>query len=230
MTDIEDTEKRFLEDIATHEMTVIKEDGVFRHLQFKKPGTRYYQFDLITWPGYLCYCGDMGTYVFQRTHDMFEFFRRNDKSYRIDFRYWAEKCEAADTNGGGITKFSFEKFKAEILDWLQQDKEANEPNSDDSEQLLKWELAYTELGENVKSEVLDCDENSNVRCFNAAYNFRHTGGAWAEFHGYSARFEFTAFWEEDCKEYTHGFVWCCNALAWGIAKYDAAKATQIEDD
>ena len=48
------TEQRFLTDAAQHEMTIIRDDGVHRHIQFKRPGTRCYQFDLIRWPGYLC--------------------------------------------------------------------------------------------------------------------------------------------------------------------------------
>jgi hypothetical protein len=34
---------------------------------------------------------------------------------------------------------------------------------------------------------------------------------------------FEDFREVDCEEYTHRFLWCCYALAWGIEKYDAAK-------
>ena len=28
-------------------------------------------FDIVTWPGYLCYSGDMGCFVFTRLPDMF---------------------------------------------------------------------------------------------------------------------------------------------------------------
>ncbi len=72
-------EARFLKDVANHEMQIIRDDGVQRHLRFKKPGTMCYHFDLITWGGHLCYTGDMGTYVFTRVHDMFDFFRMGDQ-------------------------------------------------------------------------------------------------------------------------------------------------------
>lgn len=62
----EDAEARFPSDIATHRMTVIKDDGVYRHLRFRRPDTNCYSFDILTWPGYLAYVGDMGDYVFQR--------------------------------------------------------------------------------------------------------------------------------------------------------------------
>ena len=74
-------DEQFLRDVAEHTMTVIREDGVSRHIRFAKPGTSCMHFDLITWPGYLCYTGDMGTYVFQRLTDMFEFFR-TDREYK----------------------------------------------------------------------------------------------------------------------------------------------------
>ena len=41
----------FAEDVAEHELTVRRDDGLYRHLRFQKPGTWIYGFDLITWPG-----------------------------------------------------------------------------------------------------------------------------------------------------------------------------------
>lgn len=61
---------RFLRDIQEHELTVIRDDGVYRHLRFQKPGTSVMYFDLITWPGHLCFTGDMGSYLFSRVRDM----------------------------------------------------------------------------------------------------------------------------------------------------------------
>jgi len=52
----------FLKDVASHQMHIIQNDGVNRHIRFSKPGTSCYHFDLITWPGHLCYTGDMGTW------------------------------------------------------------------------------------------------------------------------------------------------------------------------
>ncbi len=76
------TEQSFLEAVAKHEMHVLHEDGLYRHIRFKKPGTSCMHFDLITYPGYLVYSGDMGCYVFSRLPDMFELFRA-DRHYRI---------------------------------------------------------------------------------------------------------------------------------------------------
>ena len=72
---MKDIKQIFLNDVKDHQMTIVRDDNIGRHLRFSKPGTSCMSFDLITWPGYLCCTGDMGTYVFKRLPDMFEFFR-----------------------------------------------------------------------------------------------------------------------------------------------------------
>jgi hypothetical protein len=42
-------------------------------------------------------------------------------------------------------------------------------------------------------------------------------------------FEFSDFWEHDLTEYTYHYIWCCYAIAWGIAEYDKAKARQAKE-
>jgi len=72
-----DTAERFKRDTKDHEMTVLHEDGLYRHLRFRKPAGGYseYWFDLVTWPGVLVIRGDMETFAFSRTEDMLAFFR-----------------------------------------------------------------------------------------------------------------------------------------------------------
>jgi len=62
---------RFLNDIANHSMSIVRDDGVYRHLVFSNNGSSVFRFELITWPGYLAYTGDMGAFVFSRLNDMF---------------------------------------------------------------------------------------------------------------------------------------------------------------
>ena len=218
------SEERFLRDVAKHEMTVIRDDGVHRHIRFKQPDSGNMFFDLVTWPGFLCYSGDMGTYVFQRTQDMFGFFRKNGRLDGIDRRYWAEKIEAADNTG--VTRHSHDEFMRQINDWVNQHAEGDKPGDDEPEQLVLWAEAYAELRAEVESEVLSADSNE-VRCFDAANDFTHAGDAWKAFHGPDAKFEFTDFWEVDTKEYTPRFLWCCYALAWGIEQYDRTKEVAL---
>jgi hypothetical protein len=222
------TEELFLRDVAQHEMIVIHDDGVNRHIRFKQPESGCMHFDLITWPGYLCYTGDMGTYVFQRTTDMFSFFRKGGQLGSIDHSYWAEKVEAADREG--VRKFSHKKFQDMIRSWVDDYAESNLPDEDDADATAKHAAAYAELRAAVESEVTCADDNS-TRCYDAAVDFRHNGDAWQEFHGKDAEFEFSDVWDGfdyATKEFTFRFMWCCYALVWGIEKYDTAKQQAAE--
>ena len=200
-------EQRFLNDVATHEMIVIRDDGVNRHIRFKRPGTSCMHFDLITWPGYLCYTGDMGTYVFRRLEDMFEFFRtdRNDYNHNkngisINPGYWGEKLQAVD-KGSGFMQYSQDKFHSIVNEIIEEHIVSDELSDDEAE----------DLREEVLIEVLAHDETEHD-AYEAARDFEHNG------------FTFSDFWEHDLKDYSFRFIWCCYAIAWGIKKYDEAKA------
>ena len=194
---------QFTADIAGHQMQVIRDDGVHRHLRFKRANTMCMHFDLLTWPGYLCYTGDMGTYVFRRLEDMFQFFRRGEDRglFRIDLRYWAEKLEASD-KGEGVREWSEKKFRAEVRDYFDQ-------HTDDEEDWSEQRKAA--LWQEIDEQVCAAAEDSEHHAWVALWEFEHDG----------LRFQ---DWERDCKVWTHRFRWCCHALAWAIDAYDAQKA------
>jgi hypothetical protein len=193
------TEESFLKDVEQHKLIVVRDDGNHRHVIFAKPGTYCQRFELITWPGFLCYTGDMGTFVFRRLEDMFAFFRDNrpdDGKLRINLGYWAEKLEAAD-RCDGAQQWSEDKFRSVIEAYLDRD---GEPVS-------------AELREAVEEEVLSCLGDGEHEAYRAASQFNHYG------------FQFYDLWDHDFKEYSYRFVWCCFALAWGIKQYDAIHVT-----
>lgn len=216
------TEELFLKDVADHKMTVFRDDGVYRHIRFSKPGTGGMHFDLVTWPGYLSYSGDMGCYVFERTNDMFSFFRSgSDLEYRKNYpgrtlfpnlRYWSEKLQAVDgtRDNGSAKEFSNELFEravlGDLIDWLRGHR--RETTKDERRDL--WDA--------VMSDVLGAESDSGgYRKQCAAHDFHHRVNGKAEFY-------FQDFFEHTVTDYTFRFVWCCYALAWGVAKYDEAKA------
>jgi hypothetical protein len=106
--------ERFSRDVASHQIEIIKDDGLHRHIRLAQPGTGVMRFDLITWPGHLCYTGDMGTFVFSRLPDMFNFFR----GHSPNLSYWAEKVLAADKHGG-ISRYSADAFRAQIKEYFE---------------------------------------------------------------------------------------------------------------
>jgi hypothetical protein len=217
------TQERFLRDVSDHVMTVIRDDGVSRHIQFRRPGTGCYHFDLITWPGALCYTSDMGTYVFRRLTDMFEFFRtdreqrRDPSKLAINLGYWTEKLVAIDgsRNGGKCKEFDADKFRRVIneyrVQWMRDAQERGLLDKDERR----------ELWEEVDDEVLSRLEDGEHYATTAAYEF--SWKARSETNVRQRPYQFDGMWDHDFTEYTHSIVWCCYALAWGIAKYDAAK-------
>jgi len=43
------TEANFFKDVDRHVIEIIRDDGVNRHVRFRRPGTMCMHFDLITW-------------------------------------------------------------------------------------------------------------------------------------------------------------------------------------
>jgi len=158
----------FTRNTEHHVMEVIRDDGVNRNIRFRKPGTMINHFDLITWPGKLCCTGDMGTYVFTRLEDMFEFFRTDGG--RINLGYWSEKLIAMDCNGrhsgNSVEEFSDERFTEVIneyrLRWVRDGKRDGSLDKDQRREL--WEA--------VDDEILNSIEDGEERVTVAVYEFR----------------------------------------------------------
>ena len=200
----EKMQERFMQDIADHEMTIIRDEGVHRHLRFKRPKTMAYYFDVITWPGSLCIHGDCGTYVFSRTEDMFNFFKmdRNDFNHdrteglQINPYYWEEKLQAADMKRrgiGGTREYSQEKFQKAVKD--RYDDFYMHSDSPDKE-----------VWERLEDEVLWAESEESAH--RAAAEFEHNG------------FDLVDFWENDLTEYTFGFIWNLFAIAYCVREYE----------
>jgi hypothetical protein len=150
----EQTEADFLKDVSAHEMEVLREDGVYRHIRFKKPGTGCMHFDLVTWPGYLAYSGDMGCYVFSRLNDMFEFFRtdreylqRDGRQLCINLGYWSEKLQAVDggRREGSAKEFSEEKFSRAVIEDLVGWIRGNAYRTTKDERRELWDAVMSEV-------------------------------------------------------------------------------------
>jgi len=188
------TEELFNKAVEAHQMIVIRDEGLSRHLRFKKPETTDMYFDLITWRGHLCYTGDMGTYVFTRVDDMFKFFRGD----RINPGYWEEKCIASQTRmrGNGIKAFDVDTFNDTVREYIKN----------------YWELDVVpeDLQAELDREVL-CHHENEYEAYQAAHNF-----SFKEYNFYDC--EGLCGWI-----YTYHFIWCLRALVWGINQYDKSK-------
>lgn len=186
------SEETFLRDVAQHELSILRDRDTDRHLRFKRPDTSNQYFDIITWRGSLCFTGDMGTFVFSRIPDMFEFFRDElaNGHLRINTGYWSEKLDAADRRTGGYEEFSPSLFRMRVMDYAKE--------SEADRAMLRI----------IRDRVLPAAEDGEQMAYRAACEFQHNG------------FTLQDFWEIDCRDYTYHFVWCCYAIVWGIQQYD----------
>ena len=188
------TKKCFLEDVMEHKTTILKDDGLYRHILLKNPINSYYYYEIITWPNALSITGDMGSFVFERTSDMFNFFRNDELKIHTD--YWSSKCISESTEGNGIREFSEEIFKECVL-------------SDTRKQL---NLEEDELiPENIMEEIqplLNCADE--YECIEGIRNFTSELVKFDDFH-------------HTLTKKTYHFVWCCYAIVFAIQQYDLIK-------
>lgn len=156
----EPTEESFLKDVREHQIQVIRDDGEYRHVRFQKPGTYCMSFDLVTWPGYLAYSGDMGCYVFSRIRDMFAFFRgKPEGPLSINLGYWHEKVEA-QARHDGVVEHSAERFRECVL-------EDSQDAPDDVKQAIELEVL--------------CHADEEHEAWQAVMNFSHNGWRFQDF-------------------------------------------------
>lgn len=127
MTDaIERARKQFESETTEHRMTVLHDDGVYRHLRFMKPGTGIWHWEIITWPGHLTVAGDIGDgWTFEREHDMLDFFGRNGHQSGINPSYWSEKLPTHVRDAA--KHFTAERFEAAVRAEIEDmDLDANQ--------------------------------------------------------------------------------------------------------
>lgn len=210
------TARRFKTETAEHEMTILLDQGLHRHLHFAAPGTSGYWFDLITVPGALVFQGDGESFVFRRLRDMFEFFRSNPdrKTVRINPHYWSEKL----TNGRDSVKvYSSDLLARRVKEELGYAREAGDRprglvKAVREEILKSWEIEHED---SARALVRDFE-------FYADEDDRWDSDKKPDFV-----FCDTSEW--DLRDYDWWFLWACHAIVWGIARYDTARTLAALD-
>lgn len=191
--DIEaEVEQRFRTDTAGHELRILHDDGLYRHLLVRNPRSSMYWYEILTWPGSLSIRGDMGSgYVFSRERDMFPFFR--SERGRINAHYWSEKLSSGRDS---VREYSEHVVRQRIVEAFLED--------------VRWNGAPRGLGEALRAGILNRDLYFEDEARGLLENF--------EFKGYS----FDDLWEWDLRDFDPAFLWCCHAIVAGIAQYDRA--------
>lgn len=186
----------FPKDVTDHTMTVLLDSGLHRHLRFSNPVSSTYWFELVTWPGHLAIAGDMGTYVFERTVDMFGFFKIGP----VNLQYWAQKAQGA----ADLTAHS-EPLVRRLVD----------------EYVDEWAPAWAPTEAQLKDLRAALDQAIDEGCGNTDLTYQvlddfywHTDDDQDD-----VEFRFEDLSEWSMREYSYHFAWCCHAIAWGIGKY-----------
>ncbi|WP_277212310.1 hypothetical protein [Isoptericola croceus] len=181
---------RFAADVAEHELTVLHDDGLYRHIRLAKPGTGVRGFQLVTWPGYLAYTGDMGAYTFAREADMFAWFGTG----RPNLGYWGEKVTAVDRHAAvveydeGHAVSRLREYLTEEPEWAGRSRET-------------WHRLVSTFATNE-----DLHDETTFRQALDEFDVEHDAGLTD-----------TGEWDLTC--WSFRFEWACHAIPWAIARY-----------
>lgn len=249
----ETIEQRFTRETANHQLEILHDDGLYRHLSFREPGTGVYWFELITTPGSLTFQGDGTAFTFRRLRDMFEFFRDSSHppKYRINPYYWAEKVVSQHARGYQcLQEYSEELFNELVAEAL---KEAEEEHPGVT---ATWKLAtddgvwstYDTTTEQGAREALsqftferltttctcgmsaEHDDTSEAVVWKVRHqrNYRADSRAHSVATEHGKTFQFTDTWEWDLCDWSWWYLWACHAIVWGISQYDTEHARRRE--
>lgn len=124
--------RHFLKNTAEHQLTILHEDGLYRHLRMNKPGSYMWGWDIVTWPGRLAIYGDIGRAgMFARIDDMISFFdvrhypKLGDGSPFINPSYWGEKFSM------DCMVYSPDVFLAEVRQTLEDAEDRDQLDIED---------------------------------------------------------------------------------------------------
>ena len=185
---------QFKEDTKDHLVDILMDNGVYKHLVCSSKNSSTHLFDIVTYPGYLFFLGDIGNWIFYRERDMFKLFRRPNGE--INPEYWAEKCLVGD-----VKQYSADVFKREIKRYIENEFEDNP--------VYRYQVSSNVL------ELFDIADDGELIARSALDKFVCRYGSYGEMD-----FRFQDTFELDFQEYTDHFLWALHGIVWAINQYD----------
>lgn len=198
MEHLREARERFATDAEGATMTVLKDDGLYRHLRFDFPRASWRWCEVVTWPHMVVLRGDLGCWSFSRVEDMFGFFREPSEDVaRIDPVHCAEKL----VPGGSDSARVYDAGRAAAY-VVQTVADAERPGlSHDVEEVFFGDADLsTENG--LREAVARFDERFPHYAIDE--NFRFPVETW------------------DLRRYSPWFLLSCVVLPWAIGQYDTA--------
>lgn len=194
-----EAEERFAAEAEGAAMTVLKDDGVYRHLRIDLPRASWKWCEVATWPGVLVLRGGLGCWTFiVPEDDQMSLFRPDPLTERVNPLYWEGKLAP----GSMARVYSTWRAAAYI-------REAVAEVADD----------FPGLAGDVDSDLLDGSPRNDL---STEGGLRAALAAFEEMHG--ATYEGLRFPVEswDLKRFDPWFVLSCVVLPWAVEQYDAA--------
>ena len=196
--------KDFAANTREHVLTLLHDDGEYRHVRFARPDSGLYRVDVVTWPYHLAVSGDLHGFVFRRLSDMFEFFRSTHAGH-IDPGYWAEKVVDGRER---CRSWSEDLFTAQVT----EDLAAAEKN---------WPGLTEAWKEKTDGWLADWDVSYEYGARSAVDNFEfeHPDSTWSNRRVW--HFEDTDQWQ--LTDWDWHYLRSCHAVRATIAAYDATR-------
>ena len=200
------TLEKFLDDVKNHEITIHQNNGVYRHLEFKKTDNSNPYFNITTFPNHLvitAYIDGLSyALVLSRRYDMFDYFRDyfRDGNLKIFPELWSEKIKSTSNEAkiASCSEFNIDRVKKLAKDDLREYLKNQKVSKADRDA----------LNEKFESEILNAEDEYEIVA--AIRNF------------YFNDFEFVDFWGGGYRKYRYEYIWLCYAIVWGIKKFDEA--------
>ena len=196
--------RQFIGYAKTHELKVLHDEGLYRHLRFRSPGTSIGSFDLITVPGRLFIEGDLGGgWSFTREEDMLPWFNNGlDRAGQINPGYWWEKMpEQLRRAGKGYSEDAFRAYVASLI-------------NDTVESLGLNPDQRAALERDVEDDVLDL-AYSRDEALAALRDFTHGYGLPDGRYANLTDMTEPGGWED----FDHHFLLACHAIHYGAGRY-----------
>lgn len=207
--------ERFAREGADHKMTVLHNEGLYRHIRMKHPQRSEYWYELVTWPGNLVFRGDGTSFAFSRATDMFAFFAhglRKDGTIDIEPQYWEEKITSDRDN---IQGWDSELFVKDLWTEVASIIESGAVH-EDQEQRFRAEV----------QEMLDCEQYDTcdlaLRMLDD-FNFWNDKSHEHDYRYRSEAVQFTDSWEwvPKCTTYDWWYLWACHGIVHGVKEFYA---------
>jgi hypothetical protein len=221
----------FADDTVNHQMAVLRDDGLYRHLRFADPTNGLSWFDLVTWPRALTINGCHGTYTYTRSDDMFAFFRQSNG---VNVDYWAEKLPGGRDSVKVFDEDVFVEAAAEEIAQYEQRfpqllhaYETARPLFDATPANERWPFKRDGMRE-PRKPVDPADLRDQLREARDDGDTGHEDSARAFLRHWESQGVVSDTWEWDLRAYDFHFVWSCHAIRAGIAMYDGARVRRVE--